>query len=252
MEKENSELSAAGTGKHETRGTKRRQPNALGSVAIDPETARPRQPAVEARWLHSAPPAPEKIGHMLMSAEASARSGEKSKSVNLPTELAGQRVETLNRADLMSLSEKIVIDGSNLRQIYETHLIGERGLRRLVAEYLHGGDLKQALRGEVIERERDFERDPAVRDMIPDQTVSGSNDAGSTNSAKAALDELLEKAEASSGGMSEEAAFFKARAQYEAKELHQHKQHRRTMDVGVVAIILILLILVVVLFLTRT
>ena len=57
-----------------------------------------------------------------------------------------------------------MIDGSSLRQIYETRLVGERGLRRLVAEHLRGGDLKRAFRREITEREIDFERDPAMRD----------------------------------------------------------------------------------------
>jgi len=245
MEKENVESSDAAAGK--------RRPKALGSVAIEPEKAglpvRERHHAAEARWLHTAPPS-EQIGHVLISAEAKPTPlatkplPEKSKAADLAAGLHGQRVDTLNRAELMSLSEQITIDSSSLRQIYETHLIGERGLRRLVAEYLHDGDLKQALRLEVVEREKDFERDPAMRDMVPDQAPTGHAPASSQD---ATLDELLARAALDSDDGSEEAAFFKARARYEARELHQHKQHRRLIDITLAAIILILLMLVIVL-----
>jgi hypothetical protein len=102
------------------------------------------------------------------------------------------------------------------------------------------------LRSEVVERERDFERDPVMRDMTPDQTP-----AKTASQTKTALDELLERAEISSGDRSEEAAFFKARARYEARALHQHKQHRRLIDVGLAAAIVVLLLLVVMLSMSR-
>jgi hypothetical protein len=271
MEKDTVESSDSTARKAEARRAKRRQPEAIGSVAIEPETAEStlarqlaksarserlsykRRQAVEARRLHSAPP--ERIGHMLMSAEAKPGSSggkpalEKSAGDSLPMEMGSQRAETLSRAELMTLSERIIIDGSNLHQIYETHLIGERGLRRLVAEYLRGGDLKQALRFEVVERERDFERDPVMRDLKPQPELSSTVSASNH---QAALDKLLEQADISSEDRGEEAAFFKARARFEAREHHQHKQRRRSMDIGLGAVILVLIILVVALFLTRS
>ncbi len=42
--------------------------------------------------------------------------------------LTGRRVETLGQAQLLSIAAEINIDGNNLRHIYETHMIGERGL----------------------------------------------------------------------------------------------------------------------------
>jgi hypothetical protein len=99
--------------------------------------------------------------------------------------MSEKEVMTMNRSELLLLSEKIVVDGASLRQVYETHLVGERGLRRLVSEYLQGRDIKKALRRELIEREIDFERDPALRD----RARSSVNKSG-----KGALTTLLQEA----------------------------------------------------------
>jgi len=176
---------------------------------------------------------PERIGHVLVSAEPE------------PKRVKQQRVENLNRNQLLALSEKIKIDGSSLRQIYETHLIGERGLRHLVAEYMHDGDLKQALRQEIVDRERDFERDPALRHADDDDTDL-------MDLPKSSLEELLAKAELSSEQRGEETAFFKARARFEAEELQQHKQRRQLIDTSLAVIIGVLLLLVIILFLSRS
>jgi hypothetical protein len=202
-----------------------------------------KQPS-KANWLKEQQSSPEHIGHTLITAETKPDNAAAKR-------LSGKRIETLNRAQLLELSEKIIIDGSSLRQIYETHLIGERGLRRLAAEYIQGGDLKQALRQEIIERERDFERDPAMRDKLPDSPMSSDDDALTRQSAKSALDELLDKVDIAPGTQKEETAFFKARARYEAQELHLHKQQRRIIDISLGTIILILLALVIFLFMKR-
>lgn len=188
-----------------------------------------------AERLSAGKQAPEHIGHMAITTEAK------------PASVAGKRIETLSRAELLDLSEKVIIDGSSLRQIYETHLVGERGLRRLLAEHLHGGDLKKALRREIIEREIDFERDPGLRDMAPIQMP----DNAGTDRGKAALEKLLEQADIASDDKGEEAAFFKARAIYESSQLQQHKQQRRILDISLAIIIASLLLLVVVLYIMR-
>jgi hypothetical protein len=160
----------------------------------------------------------------------------------------GKSIETIGRAELLNLSDSIMIDGSSLRQIYETHLIGEHGLRRLVAEHLSGGDLKKALRREVTERQIDFERDPAVRDVAVYAPTGGAT-TGETG--RAALDKLLKQADLGADDRSEEAAFFKARATYEADQLQLHKQQRRLIDIGIGGLIILLLALVIGLYMSR-
>ncbi len=215
----------------------------------------PRRRAPEAHLLHGSPPRHEHIGQVLVAAsetapaktpERSPETGQAEKQVDrqLTEQLQGRRVDTLNRAELLNLSEKIVVDGSSLRQIYETHLIGERGLRRLLTEHLRGGDIKKALQAEIVEREIDFERDPAMRDMA----LAGSGGADGTG--KATLNKLIEKASQQVAG-SEEAAFFRARANYEADQLEQRHKQRRLIDISLTAAIALLIAIVIFLIVRR-
>ena len=218
---ENSPHASEVDGKKESRKSKSHKPETIGSLAVKPESAERKSP--------------EHIGHMLVVDVE--KSPERSSQPS-----TGKRIDTLSRAELFSLAETIIVDGSSLRQIYETHLVGERGLRRLVAEHLRGGDLKKALRREIIEREIDFERDPNLRDMVPE---------GPVGSSQVELNKLLERATASVNDSNEEAAFFKARAIYETSQLQQHKKYRRVMDIAFAGSIAALAALLIILYLSR-
>jgi hypothetical protein len=211
--------------------------------ALPEKPAESRRKAPEARALHI-PEAPEHLGHVLVAAESKPAASYEKAPEPAAKPLTERRVETLNRRELLEISEKVKVEGSSLRQIYETHLIGERGLRRLVAEHLRGGDLKKALRREIVEREIDFERDPAMRDMAPHATGSAPTGSGGPGG-KATLDKLVEKAAAKVDGTnSEEAAFYKARAAYEESERHQQQKQRRIIDVSLGLVVLTLIALV--------
>jgi len=130
---------------------------------------------------------PERIGHVLMTVEGGRTlPGAK---VELPASAQKLSIEkqvgTMSRAELLAVSEKIAVEGTTLRQIYETHLVGERGLRRLVMEHLSGGDVPRALRRELVEREIDFERDPILRDRAR---------ASLAGAGKSALNSLVQQA----------------------------------------------------------
>lgn len=262
-----SQRRAYGDEKQEVLKTEAKKPEAIGMLAVETKSGLERIPeavsGLAGRLLAPERSMPENqsvkpaegerarghIGHMLLNTEtglASRAAEEKMKVETAPTgPPAGKRIDTLNRVELMALGEQIVIDGSNLRQLYETHLIGERGLRRLVAEHMKGGDLRKALRQEVLEREKDFERDPAMRDHLPPSP-------GLADSDNPTLEELLQKAEAGAGDNSEEAAFLKARARYKAvNQGHQYKQQRRFIDVSMILIITILVVLVIFMYLAR-
>ncbi|MDL2341774.1 MAG: hypothetical protein QFB87_01700 [Patescibacteria group bacterium] len=124
---------------------------------------------------------PERIGHVLVaaSAERVVRRPELTAKKVSKTEIltAKKQAETMSRNELLALSEKVLVDGTNLRQIYETQLVSERGLRRLVAEHLRGGNVSRALRRELIERQIDFERDPILRDKAHGEAVVSSGKA---------------------------------------------------------------------------
>lgn len=231
-----------------------------------------RVPAPEAQRLHGPAPAREQIGQMLVGAEAIAAGAAlafKPELVRGPatpasveriktdtTKLVEQAkvidksVEHLSRSELMNLSDKIVIEGSSLRQIYETNLIGERGLRRLVAEHLRGGDLQKALRQEIVEREIDFERDPVMRDLPGSGTASGATTRIEPPHSKT-LDGLLAKAGAAIPGNEEELSFMKARAEYQEKERAKQVKQRHIIDASIAGTIVFLAACIVVLFITR-
>ena len=133
--------------------------------------------------LHQ-PVAPERIGHVMVAASNVApleRLKAPAKAA-IPENLAAKkRAETMNRGELLALSEKVEVDGTNLRQIYETQLVSEKGLRRLITEHLRGGNVSRALRRELTQHQIDFERDPILRDRglkADKATVSGG--AGKT------------------------------------------------------------------------
>jgi hypothetical protein len=111
----------------------------------------------------------ETIGKVLIDAEMP-EAGMPAKS-----EEAAISAHTIKRSELLKVAASIKVEGSSLKQIYEAHLVGEKGLRRIVAEYLRGGNFKKTLKRELLEREKDFERDPKLRDQASTQSVSSSN-----------------------------------------------------------------------------
>jgi hypothetical protein len=227
-----------------------------------------RRPAAEASQLHGAAITSERIGHMLIGAAelplvASIDRGTEVKplqdkpnesfnlnklaSEKLPKPVIERHAATLNRQELLSISEKIAVDGTSLRQIYETHLIGEQGLRRLVAEHLQGGNVKKMLRTELVEHEIDFERDPVMRDVgVSSDAASGTIDVQKTN-----FNDLVNAASASLGDTSPQVSYHKARADYQASERRQPNNRRRTVDVTLVTIIILLFVAVISLFASR-
>ena len=130
---------------------------------------------------------PERIGQVLITASEANETKQTSKTEKAPDSKASsiessqplsiaKHVETMSRENILELSSKILVDGSSLRQMYETHLIGERALRRLIVEHLSGGNLREALRDEIIQHEIDFERDPMIRDRTHQNEPSDTND----------------------------------------------------------------------------
>lgn len=223
-----------------TRKAKTRKAKNLGLLAVETKTVHTEdeEKSLASRWLDGMQRAPEHIGHVLVSVTQPEAGSAKDNQKD------GKRIDTLSRVELLNLSEKITIDGSSLRQIYETHLVGEKGLRRLIAEYLREGDLRKALRQEVMEREIDFERDPILRDTSPQFEADGLP-------SKKAMNDFLERAITSVNDSSEEAAFFKARATYEAEELQRHKKRRVVLDIALAVFIATLILLIIILYLSR-
>jgi hypothetical protein len=198
--------------------------------------------ALEASQLHSKQLPPERIGRVLMTAEEKTTTGnnhiEKAPRPALISK-HDKKVETMSRAELLDLSENVAVENTNLRRVYETHLVSEQGLRRLVGEYASGGDVQKALRQELMEHEIDFERDPMLRDRTKSSTESVQ---GQT------LTSLLQKADIlGSAQTKDELAVLKARQAHHENQRQDQQGRRRLMDVSMVAAITVLFVLVVML-----
>lgn len=191
----------------------------------------------------------EHLGQMVMAAEAprarsnveAQRTAEKPRSIR--EAFKPEAVKTMRRAELLELSEKIVVEGASLRQIHESRLIGETQLRHLVSEYLQGKDIRRDLRREMIEHEIDYERDPLLRDRAH---TGGDDQQGG------GLRGLLERAGVveTTGDAELQQRMERASEQKTRREQQRHRQ-RMMADTAMATAILGLAIVVVVLVLAR-
>jgi hypothetical protein len=77
-----------------------------------------------------------------------------------------ERIQYFDHQEVLAIAEKISLDGTSLRTIYESKQITEPGLRRITREFLRGGDVKAALQAEIQVKEMQYERDPQMRDRL--------------------------------------------------------------------------------------
>lgn len=210
-----------------------------------------RQRAPEAKQLHGEAESPEHIGHVLIAAEAPKRHKENASATSTQERLQlppNKRIETLSRPELLALSQQIIIEGASLRHIYETHLIGEQALRRLIAEYLHGGDIQRSLQHEIVEHEIDFERDPALRGLSIPTDSDNSDSQKVTAPAKETLNQLLQKAGDRIFASDEGVTYDTTTSDHKTEHAIQQRQLGRPIDVIMALIIVALIILVVALY----
>jgi hypothetical protein len=74
------------------------------------------------------------------------------------------RAERLTLTNLLEISETITVGSTSVRRVFETQLVSERGLRRIVDEHLSGGDVRKVLTEELLIKEIGHELDPHLRD----------------------------------------------------------------------------------------
>jgi hypothetical protein len=227
-------------------------------VILDRRERAPTKP-VSAAELHKSSnilPPPERIGKVLVAAETEVvatiatevlRPVKKPEAAPVPTQRSVEKqVEVLSRNELLTLSEKVIVEGSTLRQVYETNLITERGLRRLIVEYLRGGDVARAFKHELVEREIDFERDPKLRDTIRKSMKTGG-------SSSLTLQKLLQQAGVAPVDDDLQQTVAEARAEQlqDAKKQTKRATNRKIIDVSMIATIALLLALIIILALHR-
>jgi hypothetical protein len=107
---------------------------------------------------------PEHIGHVLVEAEKPEKTKPKATQELTPE-------QQMQRQEMLTMSETIRIDGVSVHEMFLANRIDEEGLRRVVTEYLRGGDVQKVIMSEVIRQQIKFERDPQLRSIpvkIPD------------------------------------------------------------------------------------
>lgn len=164
-------------------------------------------------------------------------------AVEIAPELtADVHVETMRRQDLLELAEKVHVEGTTLRRVFETHLISEKGLRRVLAEHLRGGDVIKALNMEMTEHQIDFERDPILRDMPQAASVA----------TQPTLDELLQNANIPTNyEQVHRQATLQAQSEYHEHKARSTGKLKRTADAAMIGIILVLIALIVTIVIQR-
>ena len=215
--------------------------------AVPAERTQPGR--TETRLGMEKPVRAERLGHMIVAAEAPRKTSERpapEKTGSIRKSFRAEQVPDMSRNDLLELSEKIIIEGATLRSIYESRLIGERQLRHLVTEYLQGKDIRKDLRHEMVEREIDFERDPMLRDRVRTRMKDSQGGSGG-------LGEMLTKA----GITTEERdPSFERRVKQEAarQQAQRQKAQRQRMitDAALATAVVVLAVIVAILALQRT
>ena len=71
-----------------------------------------------------------------------------------------------SKAELLQTAKKINLGGDSLSELLGLGRIDEAALRRIVGEFLTGGDVHAALKRELHVREMAYERDPRLRKSI--------------------------------------------------------------------------------------
>lgn len=202
------------------------RPESQRGVAV-PERARAvRQ---ETRLGLSKPSRAERLGKVVVGAETALPVAAELRHIK------PEQVKMMSRQEVLGMGEKVAVKGTNLRQMYERHLIGEQGLRRVVMEYLRGRDVQQALQHELVEREIDFERDPQLRDKAYHELQQAGGGA--------ALPQLLRQAGITA--TDDQLAEVAARLQYADQAAASKQPTRRIVDTAMATIIAVLLAIVI-------
>lgn len=74
-----------------------------------------------------------------------------------------KNVDSYSSQELEQAAEKVRIDGVTLKQVARANRFDEKAVRRIMTEFVEGGNVRAAIEREVTEKERGFERDPRLR-----------------------------------------------------------------------------------------
>lgn len=126
-------------------------------------------------WEHaaeqSAPVATPEVARAAVPAQAReaapsvehAKPAASSEKLVVKTEAARPKPEDVKHMELpklVEIAEEIPVSGLTVKRVYEVGLIKEHGLRKVVEEYLRGGEIQSVLNEAILEQEKSYELDP--------------------------------------------------------------------------------------------
>lgn len=161
-----------------------------------------------------------------------------------------KKVEDYTEPELRLAAEKIRIDGTTLKELWDGGRLNERSVKRVMQEFIEGRSVRAALTKELMERDLRIEKDPHLRDAMVAQHGGGSGGAAvKTATAAAGADMLLKNMESPQNA--DQAAQTASNSQWQIPEKLSPQQKKTLLDkvkedpkvqvAGVVAFTLILI-----------
>ncbi len=163
-------------------GTEARRPDVL-TASGEPAGAEPYSRRRETYGNHSGA---AEVGRILVEAPLAAAllMTERARPASF-AERAGvvpfnKKAEEFSREELMTTAEKLTVQGVSLKEMVAVGSLDEQSLRRVIGEFLEGGDVSRAVAREVKEKELKYERDPRMRHAAAAAAqAAGSGGSGS-------------------------------------------------------------------------
>jgi hypothetical protein len=140
---------------------------------------------------------PERLGRMLVEAPAILLTGaniqQPERGISASKEAVravnfNKKVEDYTTPELKQAAEKIRMDGTTLKEMWDSGRLDERALKRVMKEFVEGRSVRAALNKELLEEELRYERDPQLRDKARQRVAGQQAGAGAGGTAlKAAV-----------------------------------------------------------------
>lgn len=148
-------------------------------------------------------PRAERLGRVLVESpavilgSAAAIGVERSREARKPL-MVNTKVEAYNTEELKQAAEKIRIDNTTLKELYDGGRLDEKAVRRVLTEFVEGRSVRAAVSRELLQKELRFERDPGMRDAPAVQSAGGVSGAEAALPAASAAALLIQGAETTS------------------------------------------------------
>lgn len=160
------------------------------AASIEQNTEARRTSTLEIPLQHT-----EKLGRLLVEAPGTVIAGAVAATA-AATEIArgkqpdrtpvvrfDKKIESFTSEELEQAAEKVQIDGVSLKEMHQSGSINESGMRRVMAEFLQGGNVREVLSKEIVEKDLAYERDPKLRQAQAGRSGISNGLAGATTAA---------------------------------------------------------------------